>query len=238
MDNVSFTIHATALSAGSLAWAANAFARSDCAGAGSLLGVPPIVVVTGPPVTPTPSATPSPTPVPTPVPTAVPTPVPTPIPSVPVVLPPPSTPGPTVLASASLPPSVIGTPPAIASPGRTASAVPARTAAATPSPRATVSPAPVPGGPVFGSGGPSRPTPDLARRGQFQVGGAPSGPVDISVDGLGISLGLATWAVPAATLGLPGLLVLLWVAAQAVGALAWIPAVRRLRGEETEPSLA
>jgi hypothetical protein len=58
------------------------------------------------------------------------------------------------------------------------------------------------------------------------------------VDGLGVSLGLATWAVPAATLGLPGLLVLLWVAAQAVGALAWIPAVRRLHGEEAASSPA
>jgi hypothetical protein len=58
------------------------------------------------------------------------------------------------------------------------------------------------------------------------------------VDGLGLSLGFVTWAVPAATLGLPGMLVLLWVAAQAVGALAWIPAVRRLRGEEREPSPA
>ena len=46
--------------------------------------------------------------------------------------------------------------------------------------------------------------------------------------------GVETWVVPAATLGVPGLLLLLWVALQAVGALAWIPAVRRLRGDEDE----
>jgi hypothetical protein len=32
--------------------------------------------------------------------------------------------------------------------------------------------------------------------------------------------------------GVPGLLVVLWVALQTVGALAWVPAVRRLRGED------
>jgi hypothetical protein len=44
------------------------------------------------------------------------------------------------------------------------------------------------------------------------------------------------WSVPAATLGVPGLLLIIWVGLQAVGALAWIPAVRRLRGDgEPEP---
>jgi hypothetical protein len=40
------------------------------------------------------------------------------------------------------------------------------------------------------------------------------------------------WSVPAATLGVPGILLIVWVALQAVGALAWIPAVKRLRGDE------
>lgn len=39
------------------------------------------------------------------------------------------------------------------------------------------------------------------------------------------------WFVPAASVGLPGLLVILWVILQAFGALAWIPAVQRM-GEE------
>ena len=30
----------------------------------------------------------------------------------------------------------------------------------------------------------------------------------------------------------PGILIIVWVALQAIGALAWIPAVRRLRGDE------
>jgi hypothetical protein len=48
----------------------------------------------------------------------------------------------------------------------------------------------------------------------------------------GILAGFQVWAVPAATLGVPGLLVLLWVALQAGGGLAWIPAVKRLRGHD------
>jgi hypothetical protein len=44
--------------------------------------------------------------------------------------------------------------------------------------------------------------------------------------------GVEIWSVPAATLGVPGILLIAWVALQGLGALAWIPAVRRLRGEE------
>jgi hypothetical protein len=36
------------------------------------------------------------------------------------------------------------------------------------------------------------------------------------------------WFVPAASVGLPGLLVIAWVLLQAFGAFAWIPAVRRM----------
>jgi hypothetical protein len=39
------------------------------------------------------------------------------------------------------------------------------------------------------------------------------------------------WVVPAAAVGVPGLLVIGWVAAQAGAALLWIPAVRRFREE-------
>jgi len=38
--------------------------------------------------------------------------------------------------------------------------------------------------------------------------------------------------VPAATIAVPGLLVILWVAIQALGAIAWMPAVRRLQRED------
>jgi hypothetical protein len=45
--------------------------------------------------------------------------------------------------------------------------------------------------------------------------------------------GVGMFAVPAAVLGGPGLLLILFVTLQAVGALGWIPAVRRLRGEDS-----
>jgi hypothetical protein len=59
--------------------------------------------------------------------------------------------------------------------------------------------------------------------------------------GTGDSIGLASFAsftssavfaVPAAVLGGPGLLIIVWVLLQALGTATWIPAVRRLRGED------
>lgn len=44
-----------------------------------------------------------------------------------------------------------------------------------------------------------------------------------------IDTGSFVWLVPAATFTAPGLLLLLWIALQAGGALAWAPAIRRLR---------
>ena len=71
-------------------------------------------------------------------------------------------------------------------------------------------------------------------------GGGPTAPripaepaaVSVGTGTLTVLDGFDTWSVPAAVVGVPGLLVVLWVALQTVGALAWIPAVRRLRGEE------
>jgi hypothetical protein len=48
-------------------------------------------------------------------------------------------------------------------------------------------------------------------------------------DALGAS---QVWFVPAAVIGAPGLLVLLWVALQTAGTLAWVPFVRRMRGRD------
>ena len=56
--------------------------------------------------------------------------------------------------------------------------------------------------------------------------------LDLSGASIGLFSGVEIWAVPAATIALPGLLVLIWVALQAAGAIAWMPAVRRLRGED------
>jgi hypothetical protein len=83
-----------------------------------------------------------------------------------------------------------------------------------------------------------------AQVGGVQVGG-PDGALRVTFDTgeLELSLGdLAldssiVWVVPAATIAGPGLLLLLVLAAlQAAGAAAWVPAVRRLRGEERQPS--
>jgi hypothetical protein len=42
--------------------------------------------------------------------------------------------------------------------------------------------------------------------------------------------GLVTWAVPSLALSVPGLLVVLAVLAQTLGATAWLPVVRRWLG--------
>jgi hypothetical protein len=52
---------------------------------------------------------------------------------------------------------------------------------------------------------------------------------DLGLGTIGILAGLDTWVVPAAVMGGPGLLVLLWIALQAVGATVWVPAARRLK---------
>ncbi len=56
-------------------------------------------------------------------------------------------------------------------------------------------------------------------------------PAKLTLDlgGIGLTGNTIVWAVPAATLGAPGLLILLWVALQTGGAAIWTPAVRRLR---------
>jgi hypothetical protein len=59
--------------------------------------------------------------------------------------------------------------------------------------------------------------------------------LDVGTVDIDLLTGIDVWSVPAATLGVPGLLLIVWVMLQAAGALAWIPAVRRLRGDE-EPA--
>ena len=52
-----------------------------------------------------------------------------------------------------------------------------------------------------------------------------------SLELLGLLNGDYMWFVPAASVALPGLLVILWVVLQTIGALAWIPSVRRMAEE-------
>jgi hypothetical protein len=143
-----------------------------------------------------------PTPVPTPIPTAVPTPVPT--------LPPLPTPIPTLPPLPTLRPDP--------------------TAAATPAPTATPRPSPTPQ-PVAVSP-PSAPTGGAASVGRLaDLGGPGTGSFGLGTDVVALLDAPLVWFVPGAVVGVPGLLVLLWIALQAVGALAWIPAVRRMSGE-------
>jgi hypothetical protein len=246
LDSVSFTIRATALSVGSLTWASRAYRQQDCSGTGALLGVPPIVVVAGAPVTPTPASTLPPTPKPTPVPTPVATPRPTaaptprlPLPSLPL----PSLPG---ILTPGATPDPAATPNPAGPPGRSPSSEPS------PEPSASEGGAEPPSSSSQGGVAPSAPDGTSGAQPQDGDGGSEAaiapgtaadaldaaripidaGAVELDLGGLGILGGVDVWIVPAATIGVPGLLILIWIGLQAVGAFAWMPAVRRLRGDD------
>jgi hypothetical protein len=56
--------------------------------------------------------------------------------------------------------------------------------------------------------------------------------VGVQLAGLDLLDGIGEWSIPAAIISGPGVLVLLWLALQALGAVLWVPAVRRMRGED------
>ena len=234
---VRFTVGATAQSAGSLTWAANAYRDQSCGGTPSLLGLPPIVLVTGPAATPTPAPTPPPTPSPTAVPTPAPTSAATPrASSAPTPQPPDIDPDPTPTRNPSPREGgeQPGAPPAPPSPsaGDTATATPTPTqrdgAASADSipPSAEPSTGPRDGVPALGG---SIALPDLG--GRVGSPAVPAATLALSGASIGLLAG-GVWVVPAAAIAGPGLLILVWIALQALGALAWLPAVRRLRGED------
>jgi hypothetical protein len=233
-----FTITATAWSTGSLAWGSHSHDQEDCSGAESLLSVPPIVLVLGPAATPTPVPTPAPTPTlaPTPKPTVLPVPLPTvspnPLPSASVGLPtlPGETPRPT--AAPASPSSPGASPPQGASAPRPSSSAPAPRPSAADEEAAGALPASVP----LGGGGAGAPIEGgiIADPAVSAHGGVPAA-VPVALGALGLLASIDIWIVPGLLLGVPGLLVVAFVMLQAVGALAWIPAVKRLRGSEPEP---
>jgi hypothetical protein len=61
-------------------------------------------------------------------------------------------------------------------------------------------------------------------------GGGTTG-VSVGTEVFALLEGPLVWFVPGAAVGVPGLLVVLFIALQAAGALAWVPAVRRMSGE-------
>ena len=235
LQSVTFRIQATPSAPGAFAWNANAYSQQDCAGTGSLLGVPPVVVVSGPAVTPsptpTPTASPTPTSTPTPQPTRTPTPEPSfPLPSLPVPsLPLPTLPLPTPSASSSPEPSA------------PLPSLPIASATPTPSPGASqpaLSSTPSPTSGSGGSGGSQdggNPAGGGAVAAPVGPGGVgvrttPTGSDGLTVAGLGLG-GLQLWLVPGAVIAGPGLLVLIWLAIQVVAGMVWLPAARRIRGE-------
>jgi hypothetical protein len=229
-DWVTLTFSARPTQAGISTWPNHSHQRQDCNGADEV-GVP-IAVTVLPAILPTPS----PTPVPTAAPTSAPTPAPTPV----------ATPQPTSSArSTPRPPTPSPVPGTDATP---------RPNANEPSPR----PSPTPGAGTDptesaapGAGdGPNGPEPGRARESDGPDGGvaapADSGPaatrivyegerLEVSLGTLGALGTIDVWIVPAATLAGPGLIILAWIALQAAGVLAWLPAVRRLRGDDEAP---
>jgi hypothetical protein len=233
LQSMTFMITARPSVAGVTSWPTHAHERHDCEGA-NLPGFGlPVTVVPQLLPTPVPSVPATPVPLPTPTFSALPMPLPTLIPTqLPGVLPTPRPRAaphsqPPLSTQAAVPPSPSA---ALASASATPSPPPSRSdATATPAasadvPRASDEPAAV-----------------AQVRPPSTPGAAPAvvfDPADVRVDLSTGSLlaGFETWAVPAATLGLPGLLVMLFVALQATGALAWMPVVRRFRGDDEEPS--
>lgn len=237
-ESVTFSVTAVPLSSGSLTWTTRVIRDKDCDGS-FIPGTEHLTIqVTSPPApTPTSSATPTPTP----------------SPLLPVPLP--STPPPSVsLPSISLP--SIGLVPT-ARPSASAHAPAASTKARETLP-ASASPdsAARAGGPA--DVGPS-PSPAAAASARLAAEGGTGSAVDVLPVGasaavasglhaeavgdgadvvlgqIGLVGGVTIWVVPAAVLGVPGVLVIVWVTLQAVGVLAWVPALRRLGGEPRGP---
>jgi hypothetical protein len=213
LQSVTFTITARPKQAEVGTWSNHAHRDHDCED-GEQVGLPVVVTVL-PPLLPTPTPIPSPTPTPTP------TPLPTPRPTVvPPPLPLPTLPLPTLPIS---PPPVLPAPTATSRP--TATPTPEPTETPTPSARPTPPPTASPSEPPSGNAG--GPPIQLATTDQEGGGG-------LGLAALNVLSGVTVFAVPAAALGGPGLLILLWVALQTLGAAGWIPAVRRLRGRDPE----
>ena len=158
-------------------------------------------------VTVTITGAPAPTPVPTPRPTVRPTPVPTPVTGTPK--PTPAGPG--------------------ATPQQTQAATPDSSASETPTsssqePYVSPSASEAAPGQTPGGTGSAAPSPVLS------LGHAPDEPIaPLSFDFAFFGMQFE-WFIPGLAIGVPGLLLILAIALQMVGALAWLPAVRRLLG--------
>jgi hypothetical protein len=216
-DVLKLNVTSTAKTPGVFTWTATGYHDSDCNGT-FLPSQSVVLTVLGLPG-PTPTAAPTATPHPTPHPTPSPRPTSTPRPT--------GTPGvtPTPLPTASAGPTS----------GPTASPTPAATPGGTERPTPSSTPGGGAGGGTgssggSGSNGPAASEPPITR--PFELPGDPAQPpisgLDFGTSQVG--LGVFEWAVPGVILTGPGLLLLILIAAQATGALAWLPVVRRKIG--------
>ena len=253
-------ISVTPTIAASYTWTGQAFSGTNCQGGLFATQTVTIRVAAAPTPTPTATPTPTPTPSPSPTATATPTGQPTPSPSrtpfpsllpslspslLPSLLPTPipsvGLPGQTPAPSPSPIPSGAagGSPIPTRSPGSSPTATPGSPSSGpdgSPSAAPSGSGAIVGGGTTGGGdggGGPTGsvapvPSPGLA----YQLPGLRPGersPIDVSIGPVTLSGGLF-WTVPTIALGVPGLLLVLILLAQAAGGLVWLPVVRRRIG--------
>lgn len=219
-QSITFTITAIPTQPGAWTWPNHAHRQQDCSGAEEIGVALAVLVVPGP--TPAPTPTPTPTPI-LPI-DPLPTPPLDPLPSILPTLPP--------LPSIRLPTPVPTTRPTESptpSPSPTSSPSPAENVAATPGGTSGSPSGSAPGA----TGGTSAQSVRLAVGEPAGSEGSRGGVGEVSLGPLGMIDGITVWAIPGAIVGGPGLLVILWVLLQTGVALAWIPAVRRMRGKDT-----
>lgn len=222
-----FFIKGTVPVVGAMLWAARAAQNAGDSGStscGSSNFLPATLTFVVAPATPTPTPKPTPTATPTPPPTPTLTPSPTP------TLPP-ASPGPTRPPGAT--PTPGPTPPGSSAPSSSPDAGASPAIGPSASPNATTpGVTPAPPVPSDGSGGSSG---DGISLGGDADGGSGVEPVEgiggAAIAALGVLPGgVLAWAYPALVISVPGILLLLAIGAQAIGALAWLPLVRRRLG--------
>lgn len=210
-DRLVVAITVLPLAPGAYTWKANAYVSTSCSSGG---GTPLLI-----PMAITSLSTPAPTPTPTPAPTPTPTPA--------------STPGPTSSPRPSATPTSTGTAATLV-PSASAEPTPPDTGEPTPDPGSTGPPDPsdVPApqpSPSDGTSAFGRGTVTLAGGSDGSGGAMEAAGADLAAAVLD-SLGMGTWAVPTATFGGIGLLVILTIMAQTGGGLIWLPLIRRRIG--------
>ena len=210
-DSVTFTVTALATEPGVFLWENHVHDNQGCDDT-NLYG--PSLAVTVLPysgLTPSPTATEAPTPAPTPA----------------------STPTPTATHAPTATPTPAATPRATPASTPPVNGGPTpRPGEPSPSPDASASARPSPPAPAPSSGGTGSGGPDAVRVAPLDAADGGTGDLGVGLDVLALLDGPFVWIVPGAAVGVPGLLVLVFVALQAMGAMAWIPAVRRLGGDD------